>query len=146
MNQQLNDVPLSEMKVVEPKIRGFLCTTAHPMGCKAHVEAQINQVKSELPVRQASKPPKRVLIIGGSAGYGLSSRIVCAAGYGARTVSVSMEKAPTQRKTATAGWYNNHYLDQWISEQGGESYSISGDAFSADTKQQTIDTIKSSLG
>jgi len=146
MNQQLNDVPLSEMKIVEPKIRGFLCTTAHPLGCKAHVEAQINQVKSELPIKQASKPPKRVLIIGGSAGYGLSSRIVCAAGYGARTVSVSMEKAPTQRKTATAGWYNNHYLDQWISEQGGESYSISGDAFSADTKQQTIDMIKSSIG
>jgi len=146
MNQQLNKVQLTDMKVIEPKIRGFLCTTAHPLGCKAHVEAQINQVKSEHSVKQASKPPKRVLIIGGSAGYGLSSRIVCAAGYGASTVSVSMEKAPTQRKTATAGWYNNHYLDQWISEQGGASYSISGDAFSAEIKQQAIDTIKSKLG
>lgn len=154
------------MKIVEPKVRGFLCTTAHPEGCKAHVQHQINRVLSQPLLKMAnlnvanlnvSEPqiPKRVLIIGGSAGYGLASRIVCAAGYGAQTVSVSLEKPPKAQRTGSAGWYNNYYLEQWINDhasqhladnQRAEAYSINGDAFSEETKQQTLAMIKQTLG
>ena len=31
--------------VVEPKVKGFICTTAHPVGCKKNVESLIAYVK-----------------------------------------------------------------------------------------------------
>jgi enoyl-[acyl-carrier protein] reductase/trans-2-enoyl-CoA reductase (NAD+) len=141
------------MMVVEPKIRGFMCTTAHPQGCKAHVHSQIQQVKDwadslNLQAPDLNTPrPKRVLIIGGSAGYGLSSRIVSAVGYGAETLSVSMEKPPRANKTGTAGWYNNFFLEQWIEQhqEGNTSRTVYGDAFSDDVKQQVVDTIKETM-
>ncbi|GLQ30698.1 enoyl-ACP reductase FabV [Litoribrevibacter albus] len=134
------------MMVVEPKIRGFMCTTAHPQGCKTNIESQINQVRAWAEKQDLSNKPKRVLIIGGSAGYGLSSRILCAAGYGATTLSVSMEKAPKANKTGTAGWYNNHFLEEWIRDQGMDSYSLFGDAFSGEVKQQVVDKIRDTVG
>lgn len=133
------------MMVIEPKIRGFMCTTAHPQGCKANIDAQIQQVRAWAEAQDVIGKPKRVLIIGGSAGYGLSSRILCAAGYGATTLSVSMEKAPKEKKTATAGWYNNHYLEQWAAEQGIDAYSLFGDAFSEETKQHVVDKIRDTM-
>jgi len=30
--------------IVKPRIRGFICTTAHPAGCAAHVNQQIDYV------------------------------------------------------------------------------------------------------
>ena len=30
--------------IVKPRIRGFICTTAHPHGCAAHVNQQIDYV------------------------------------------------------------------------------------------------------
>lgn len=134
------------MKLIEPKVRGFLCTTAHPLGCKTHVKKQIEQVLTQGLDNNQQTSPKRVLIIGGSAGYGLSSRIVCAAGYGAKTLSVALEKPPQENRPGSAGWYNNYFLEQWISEQSGEAYSINGDAFSLATKQQTLEMIESQFG
>ena len=57
--------------VVAPKVKGFMCTTAHPEGCKAAVKAQIDYVKSQ----PKSEGPKKVLVIGASMGYGLARRI-----------------------------------------------------------------------
>ncbi|MFC3150910.1 enoyl-ACP reductase FabV [Litoribrevibacter euphylliae] len=133
------------MMVIEPKIRGFMCTTAHPEGCKANIDAQIKQVQTWAKTQDLTDKPKRVLIIGGSAGYGLSSRILCAAGYGATTLSVSMEKPPKETKSATAGWYNNHFLERWVEQQGGQASSIFGDAFSDEVKQQVADEIRNTM-
>src|SRR5262249_48187697 len=90
--------------IVRPKIRGFICTTAHPEGCAAHVREQIEYVRSKGPVKDM---PKRALIIGASTGYGLASRIELAFGGGAATLGVFFEKPGEENRTGTAGWYNS---------------------------------------
>ena len=73
---------------IQPKIRGFICTTAHPLGCSRMVEEQINFAK----INGQFQGPKRVLVIGGSTGYGLASRIAATFGGGAGTIGVFFEK------------------------------------------------------
>ena len=63
--------------IVAPKIRGFICTTAHPDGCAKHVAEQIAVVRNRGPIAAG---PKKVLVIGSSTGYGLASRIASAIG------------------------------------------------------------------
>lgn len=87
--------------IVTPKIRGFICTTAHPVGCAKHVAEQIDVVKARGPMADA---PKKVLVIGASTGYGLSSRIAAAFGGGAATLGVFFEKPGEPDRCGTAGW------------------------------------------
>ncbi|MBS3798133.1 enoyl-ACP reductase FabV [Pseudoalteromonas sp. BDTF-M6] len=129
--------------VIKPKIRGFICTNAHPAGCAAHVQQQIEYVKSQGDLGQG---PKNVLVIGSSTGYGLASRIVSAFGHGAKTLGVFFEKPGTEKKTASAGWYNTAAFQQAADEAGIWAKNINGDAFSDEIKAQTIDTIKNELG
>jgi enoyl-[acyl-carrier protein] reductase/trans-2-enoyl-CoA reductase (NAD+) len=127
---------------IEPKFRGFICTAAHPLGCEENVKEQIDYVKSKGEING----PKKVLVIGASAGYGLSSRIVAAFGSGASTIGVSFEKPALGKRTATAGWYNTAAFDKLANEAGLYSKSINGDAFSNEIKKKTIDLIKKDLG
>ena len=129
--------------VIKPKIRGFICTNAHPAGCAAHVQQQIEYVKSQGDLGQG---PKNVLVIGSSTGYGLASRIVSAFGHGAKTLGVFFEKPGTEKKTASAGWYNTAAFQQAADEAGVWAKNINGDAFSDEIKAQTIETIKNDLG
>lgn len=126
------------MNVVEPKIRGFICTTAHPAGCDSHVRAQINYIKAQAPLDVA---PQRVLIIGASTGFGLASRIAAAFGGGAQTIGVSFERSANGNRTASAGWYNTAAFEKAAHEQGLYAKSINGDAFSDVVKQQVYDLI-----
>ena len=72
--------------VIKPKVRGFICTNAHPVGCAQSVKNQIDYVKKHDGVGvTGAKGPKNVLVIGSSTGYGLASRITAAFGYGANT-------------------------------------------------------------
>src|ERR1700727_2137849 len=96
--------PKDLQMIIKPKIRGFICTTAHPEGCAAHVAEQIDYVRGKGAIAGA---PKRVLVIGSSTGYGLASRIVPAFAGGAATVGVFYERAGEEGRTATAGWYNS---------------------------------------
>jgi len=129
--------------IIKPKVRGFICTNAHPVGCAANVQEQVDYVKSQAP---AAKGPKKVLVIGASTGYGLASRIVAAFGYGADTLGVFFEKPPTDRKTASAGFYNAAAFEQLATAQGLYCKGINGDAFSDEIKQQTIAAIKEDMG
>lgn len=129
--------------IVKPRIRGFICTTAHPDGCAAHVREQIDYVRSQGPV-QANAP--RVLVIGASGGYGLASRIVAAFGGGASTLGVSFEKPPTADKTATAGWYNNIAFEAAAQAEGLYARTLDGDAFSDEMKARVIETVRADLG
>ncbi len=129
--------------VIKPKIRGFICTNAHPAGCAAHVNEQIAYVKSQ---PQADAKPKNVLVIGASTGYGLSSRITAAFGNGAKTLGIFFEKPPTEKKTASAGWYNTAAFQAAADEAGLWSKNINGDAFSHEIKAKAIETIKAELG
>ncbi|WP_440877515.1 enoyl-ACP reductase FabV [Thalassotalea sp. PLHSN55] len=129
--------------VIKPKIRGFICTNAHPVGCEAHVNEQIAYVKSQT---QAANKPKNVLVIGASTGYGLASRITAAFGNGANTLGIFFEKPPTEKKTASAGWYNTSAFQKAADEAGLYSKNINGDAFSHEVKAKAIAAIKEDLG
>lgn len=129
--------------IIAPKIRGFICTTAHPEGCAANVQSQIDYVKSKGPLADS---PKKVLVIGASTGYGLASRIVPAFGGGASTIGVFFEKPGTERKTGSAGWYNSVAFENAAKEAGLYARSFNGDAFSDEMKEQVIEAIKADLG
>jgi len=129
--------------IISPKIRGFICTTAHPDGCAAHVQEQIDYVKSKPPLEGC---PKRVLVVGASTGYGLASRIVPAFGGGASTIGVFFEKEGTDKKTASAGWYNSAAFEEAAARDGLYAKSFNGDAFSNEMKTQVIEAIKADLG
>ncbi|SIQ65158.1 enoyl-ACP reductase FabV [Marinobacterium stanieri] len=129
--------------IIKPKIRGFICTTTHPVGCEANVREQIQYTKAQGKIENG---PKRVLVIGSSSGYGLSSRIAAAFGSDAATIGVFFEKPGTERKPGTAGWYNAAAFDKLAKEAGLYSKSLNGDAFSHEAKQKTIDLIKEDLG
>jgi len=129
--------------IIKPKIRGFICTTTHPMGCEANIKEQLAYTKAKGEIKNA---PKRVLVVGSSSGYGLSSRIAAAFGCGASTIGVFFEKPGTERKTGTAGFYNAAAFDKLAHEEGLYAKSINGDAFSHEAKQKTIELIKEDLG
>lgn len=129
--------------IIKPKIRGFICTTTHPVGCERNIQEQIDYTKAQGPLENG---PKRVLVIGSSSGYGMSSRISAAFGCGAATIGVFFEKPATERKTGTAGWYNAASFDQKAHEAGLYAKSLNGDAFSNEAKQKTVDLIKEDLG
>jgi len=129
--------------IVSPKIRGFICTTAHPEGCAKHVEEQIAVVKGRGVIEGG---PKKVLVIGSSTGYGLSSRIAAAFGSNAATVGVFFERPGTESKTATAGWYNTVAFEQEAQKAGLYARSFNGDAFSDEVKHEVIKAIHEDLG
>ena len=129
--------------IVSPKIRGFICTTAHPEGCAKHVEEQIAVVKERGEIENG---PKKVLVIGSSTGYGLSSRIAAAFGSNAATVGVFFERPGTADKAATAGWYNTVAFEKEAMAAGLYARSFNGDAFSDEVKHEVIQAIHEDLG
>jgi enoyl-[acyl-carrier protein] reductase/trans-2-enoyl-CoA reductase (NAD+) len=129
--------------IVAPKIRGFICTTAHPQGCAKHVAGQIAVVKRRGLIANG---PKKVLVIGSSTGYGLSSRIAAAFGSNAATLGVFFEKPAEPEKCGTAGWYNTAAFETEAAAAGLYARSFNGDAFSDDIKKQVIAAIKADLG
>lgn len=124
--------------IVTPKIRGFICTTAHPIGCEANVNEYITYVKN----KPKALGPKKVLVIGASTGYGLASRITATFASDAQTIGVFFEKPCDEKRTASAGWYNSAAFEKAAHAQGYYAKSINGDAFSDEIKQKTIDLIK----
>ena len=129
--------------IVEPKVRGFICTTAHPIGCYQNVAKQIDYVKSKPRLLHA---PKNVLVIGASTGYGLASRIAATYAGNAKTIGVFFEKSATDKRTATAGWYNSAAFEKIAHADGHYAKSINGDAFSNEIKKQVVDLIKADFG
>jgi enoyl-[acyl-carrier protein] reductase/trans-2-enoyl-CoA reductase (NAD+) len=128
--------------VIHPKIRGFICVTAHPDGCAAHVRQQIEYVKSW----GAIAGPKRVLVIGSSTGYGLASRITAAFGCGADTMGIFFEKAAQEGKLGTAGYYNSAAFTRAAKEAGLYAKNFNGDAFSDEMKARVVEQIKADWG
>ena len=129
--------------IISPKIRGFICTTAHPDGCESHVRQQVDYVKSQAPLDNS---PKKVLVIGSSTGYGLASRIVPAFAGGADTLGVFFERPANEKKSGSPGWYNSYAFEELAKCEGLYAKSINGDAFSDDIKNKTIEEIKKNMG
>ena len=128
--------------LIEPRMRGFICLTAHPDGAAQNVKNQVEYVRSKGKIDGA----KKVLVIGASTGFGLASRITSAFGSDAGTIGVFFEKPPSEGKTASPGWYNTAAFEKEAKAAGIYAKSINGDAFSDEVKQQTIDLIKEELG
>ncbi len=129
--------------IIKPKTRGFICTTAHPVGCAENVKNQISITQQQGAVNNG---PKKVLIIGSSSGYGLSSRITAAFGSGAATIGVFFEKPGKEKKAGSAGWYNTAAFDAEAKKAGLYAKHINGDAFSDEAKEKAIELIKEDLG
>lgn len=129
--------------IIQPKVRGFICTTAHPTGCASHIQEQIDYVKSKGVIKNG---PRRALIIGASTGYGLASRVMAAFGAGASTIGVFFERASENGRTATAGWYNSAAFEQKARAAGLYARSFNGDAFSDDMRRQVVEAVRRDLG
>ncbi|MFC5649838.1 enoyl-ACP reductase FabV [Paenibacillus solisilvae] len=128
--------------IIKPRTRGFICTTAHPVGCAAQVQEQVDYVQG----KPAIEGPRNVLVIGASAGYGLASRIVAAFGAGANTVGIYRQGESVRGRTASAGWYNSAAFEKAAQAAGRKSYSVTGDAFTDETKAKAVELIRSKLG
>jgi len=129
--------------IIKPKIRGFLCTAAHPVGCHQDVLSQIAHVKA---AGKLVDGPKRVLVIGASGGYGLASRISAAFGADAATIGVFFERPAAGNRTASPGWYKSAAFTKEAEAAGLYAKNVNGDAFSAAIKNTVIDLIKADLG
>ena len=129
--------------IIQPKTRGFICTTAHPVGCAANVARQIETVRAQGPLQNG---PKKVLVIGASTGYGLASRISAAFASGAATLGVFLEKPAAEGKPGSAGWYNSAAFEQKAHAEGLYARSVNGDAFSDEVRAKVIEIIKEDMG
>src|SRR3954470_19484098 len=129
--------------IIKPKVRGFVCVTAHPEGCAAHVQEWIDHVKAKGPIANG---PKKVLVIGSSTGYGLASRITAAFGSGAATLGIFFERPSEEGRPATPGWYNTIAVTKAARAAGLYAKNLNGDAFSDDIKKQALDAIRADLG
>jgi enoyl-[acyl-carrier protein] reductase/trans-2-enoyl-CoA reductase (NAD+) len=72
----------------------------------------------------------------------LASRIVAGFGYGASTVGVSLEKAATETKGGTPGWYNNRCFDTEAAKAGLPAVTLNADAFSHETRAAVAEEAK----
>ena len=129
--------------IIKPKVRGFVCITAHPGGCAAHVQSWIDYVKAKGPIAGG---PKRVLVIGSSTGYGLASRVTAAFGSGAATLGIFFERPSEDGRPATPGWYNTIAFTEAARKAGLYARNLNGDAFSDDIKRQALEAIRADLG
>ena len=140
------------VQIVKPRIRGFICTNAHPAGCHANVQHQIEVVQrgfaanSVFSKRAAGDRGLNALVIGASTGYGLASRIALTWGYGAKTLGLLYERPADSRRTASAGYYNTVAFHRQANQDGFFAESLNGDAFSDQMKQEAIGSIREHLG
>lgn len=130
---------MSEKYLINPQIRSNVFLTAHPKGMEEYVVRQINDAKNQFEITQV----KNVLIIGGSSGYGLATRIVNAYNMGANTINVSYESRPRGKRSGTAGFWNNLFFRKHAKELETNHADFMMDAFSDETKRLVVDYIKS---
>ncbi|MGH9399408.1 MAG: enoyl-ACP reductase FabV [Thermoanaerobaculia bacterium] len=129
-------------EIVLPRLRGFICINAHPAGCTEAVALQVRRARA-----QASPAPGgNALIIGASTGYGLASWITAAFSRKMGTLGVFLERPPSEKKTATAGYYNAAAVLATAHGEGLRAGAINGDAFSNAVRSEAIERIRRELG
>ena len=131
------------VQIVKPRIRGFICTNAHSVGCQTNILSQIDVIKQGIPYKETGM---NALVIGASTGYGLASRIALTWGYGAKTLGLLYERPADARRTASAGYYNTVAFHQQATGDGFFADSLNGDAFSDEMKTEAIDRLKANFG
>jgi enoyl-[acyl-carrier protein] reductase / trans-2-enoyl-CoA reductase (NAD+) len=127
-------------RVIKPLGRGFLFLDSHPAGCARIVRDLAGQVERRAPERRTA------LVIGSSSGYGLATTIAGLARYGIDGIGVCFEKAPTARRTATAGWYRTAETAVLAAEFGRDFRFFNADAFADTTKDEVLGLIAERFG
>lgn len=128
--------------IIKPKIRSNFFANAHPLGIEETLKTQFEEASMLAPF----KGPTNVLIIGGSSGYGLASRITLALNGNANTVNVSIESEPKGNRTGSAGFWNNLYFKKFAKNTNKTHIDISADAFLSETKESVIKTLQETIG
>jgi enoyl-[acyl-carrier protein] reductase/trans-2-enoyl-CoA reductase (NAD+) len=127
-------------RVIRPTARGFLHLDSHPDGCAQVVADLWSHVPAAPPRPEGARRPV-ALVVGASAGYGLAAIIAAVARHGFNAVGVCFEKPPTDRRTATAGWYRVIAAARLAEKAGAEVTFINADAFADTTKVEVLDLI-----
>lgn len=131
-------------RVLTPRNRGFLFLDSHPTGCEKAVTDMWQACPD--PADGPEGPGPVALIIGSSAGYGLAATLAGLKRAGIRGVMVSFEKAPTERRTATAGWYRTAATADIARAAGRDLVFLNGDAFSDAMKDEVADLVERRFG
>ncbi|MET9878230.1 enoyl-[acyl-carrier-protein] reductase FabV [Actinacidiphila glaucinigra] len=131
-------------RVLTPRNRGFLFLDSHPEGCRRSVADMWRSCPD--PADPPQGPGPAALVIGSSAGYGLAATLAGLKRAGIRGIAVSFEKAPTERRTATAGWYRTAATADIARTAGRDLVFLNGDAFSDTMKDQVADLIERRFG
>ncbi|WP_406110461.1 enoyl-[acyl-carrier-protein] reductase FabV [Kitasatospora purpeofusca] len=131
-------------RVLTPRNRGFLFLDAHPAGCRQLVADMWEACPAPARVPDGDGPV--ALVIGSSAGYGLAATVAGLKRAGVRGIAVSFEKAPTERRTATAGWYRTAATAGLARAAGRDLVFLNGDAFSDPMKEQVAEVLQERFG
>lgn len=128
--------------LIKPSLRSNFFTNAHPIGIKKNMENLIAEVKTF----PEFKGPKNVLILGGSSGYGLASRISLAFGSHSNTINVSFERPAKSNQSGSAGYWNNVFFRHFSQDSNQKHMDFNGDAYSLEMKKQVLNYVKESFG
>ncbi|MFB8236965.1 enoyl-[acyl-carrier-protein] reductase FabV [Kitasatospora purpeofusca] len=131
-------------RVLTPRNRGFLFLDSHPAGCRQLVTDMWEACPA--PGRLPDGDGPVALVIGSSAGYGLAATVAGLKRAGVRGIAVSFEKAPTERRTATAGWYRTAATAELARAAGRDLVFLNGDAFSDAMKDQVAELLQERFG
>ena len=130
--------------IIEPKIRGFICTTAHPAGCEKNILDNIDYLDKNQKINIPDI--KTALVIGASTGYGLASALTASFSLGAGVIAVALEKNAKNNRTATAGMYNLAAYKKQADARGLYVKPVIADAFSNKAKETAGEIIKNEFG
>lgn len=131
-------------RVIPVKTKGFISINSHPTGCAKSVNEWSDRAKSKPTITGLGSTPK-ALILGGTTGYGLATRVILAENLKASTISVGFDAPASESRAATAGWYNTYAFHQ--RHKGSDKhFSVNGDAFAQETREQVGKLIKEKFG
>ena len=132
------------LKVIPAKTKGFISINSHPVGCAKSVTEWSERAKSKPTITGLGSEPK-ALILGGTTGYGLATRVILTENLHASTISVGFDAAASESRPGTAGWYNTFAFHQ-RHKGNGKHYSLNGDAFAQETRENVVKLIKEKFG
>ncbi|MFI6846175.1 enoyl-[acyl-carrier-protein] reductase FabV [Kitasatospora sp. NBC_00085] len=137
-------------QVITPKQRGYLIVNSHPDGCAATVDRLWDGIGpaapgSSEPADSGHRAPV-ALVLGASAGYGLSILLAGLRRQGIRGVGVAFEAAGTERRTASAGWYRTAAAARLVEVAGGDFTFVNADAYADSTRTRVLELLADRYG
>lgn len=128
--------------IITPNIRMNVSFTTHPHGIVEYINEQATFLKEQ----PTFAGPKNALIIGGSTGYGLASKLALGLCAHSDIVTVSYEAAPASARTGSAGFWNTIFSHQVLEAADCQVADFIGDAFADETKAQVAEYIRTNFG